>query len=386
MAGGSDAVVIGAGIVGAACAYHLASAGLSVTVLDRAAVASGTSSTGEGNILVSDKRPGPQLALALWSRQLWTAFAAEVGPEAIELQPKGSLVVAASEAEWKTVAALAESPRAAGVTAAEVPGDKLPDYEPLLAAGLAGGVFFPQDAQVQPMLACATLLRAAARRQRVEVRTPVTVRGLVTGSSGAVTGVVTDRGTVRAPVVVNAAGLAAGEVAAWAGTRLPLAPRRGFVLVTEPLAGPRDAPPVRHKLYAGAYLSTVDDQASELRTAAVVETTRAGTVLIGSSRERRRDDSYPLAVLSRLAAEAVALFPFLARVRVLRAFHGYRPLLPDLRPAIGPDPHLPGLWHAAGHEGAGIGLAPATGALLATLVTGGDPPVDPAPFDPGRFR
>src|SRR6185312_4668264 len=93
-----DAVVIGAGIVGAACAYYLARAGLRVAVADRGAVASGTTGAGEGNILISDKEPGPELALAQLSQRLWRELGDELGPGA-ELDPKGGLVVAAGPAE-----------------------------------------------------------------------------------------------------------------------------------------------------------------------------------------------------------------------------------------------------------------------------------------------
>src|ERR1700753_4212695 len=96
MARGYDAVVIGAGVVGTACAYFLSGAGLSVAVLDRGWVAGGTSGAGEGNILVSDKELGPELELALFSVPLWRALGTELGPE-IELEPKGGVVVAATE-------------------------------------------------------------------------------------------------------------------------------------------------------------------------------------------------------------------------------------------------------------------------------------------------
>jgi D-hydroxyproline dehydrogenase subunit beta len=175
-------------------------------------------------------------------------------------------------------------------------------------------------------------------------------------------------------------------LAATAGTRLPIAPRRGFILVTEPLHGAREEPPIRHKVYAADYLDSVASDDAGLATSAVVEGTRAGTVLIGSSRERvGLDSSYPLPVLRRIAAQAVALFPFLAKVQLLRAYRGFRPFTPDHLPVIGPDPRVGGLWHAGGHEGAGIGLAPGTGALIAAQVAGTEPDLDPAPFAPARF-
>ena len=93
----ADVIVVGAGVVGAACAYYAARAGLRVTVLDRGPVAGGTTGAGEGNLLVSDKEPGPELELALLSTQLWQELA-ELLPPRIEYEPKGGLVVARDEA------------------------------------------------------------------------------------------------------------------------------------------------------------------------------------------------------------------------------------------------------------------------------------------------
>jgi glycine/D-amino acid oxidase-like deaminating enzyme len=90
--------------------------------------------------------------------------------------------------------------------------------------------------------------------------------------------------------------------------------------------------------------------------------------------------------LGRLAAQAAELFPFLERVDVQRYYCGFRPYLPDHLPAIGADAHVAGLFHACGHEGAGIGLAPATGELVAALLTGEKAMVDPEPFRPDRFE
>jgi glycine/D-amino acid oxidase-like deaminating enzyme len=143
---------------------------------------------------------------------------------------------------------------------------------------------------------------------------------------------------------------------------------------------------VRHKVYAAEYVANVASSASDLQTSAVVEGTRAGTVLIGSSRERVGfDASFPLPVLSRIAAQAVALFPVLGGVHALRAYRGFRPYTPDHLPVIGADPRVPGLLHACGHEGAGVGLAPATAELVTAALTGSAPPVDPYPFRPSRF-
>jgi glycine/D-amino acid oxidase-like deaminating enzyme len=375
----NDLVVIGAGVVGAACAYHAAKAGLSVTVVDRGAVAGGTTGAGEGNLLVSDKEPGAELDLALLSVRLWRDLAADLG-EDVEYEAKGGLVVAAGATDLAALTELAEHQRAAGVESRAVPPGELPELEPHLARGLAGGVFYPQDAQVQPMLAAAHLLRAARERFGAQVRTGVTVTG-IRRSGGRIIGVRTDKGDIATGTVINAAGTWSGEVAALAGVTVPVLPRRGFILVTEPLP-----PLIRHKVYAAEYVANVASDSAGLETSPVVEGTKAGTVLIGASRERVGfDRTLSLPALRLLARQAIALFPMLADVAAIRAYCGFRPYCPDHLPVIGPDPRLEGLLHACGHEGAGIGLAAATGHLLAQAVTGAAPDLDLTPFRPDRF-
>ncbi|QIP83646.1 FAD-dependent oxidoreductase [Streptomyces sp. Tu 2975] len=378
-----DLIVVGAGVVGAACAYYAARSGLSVTVIDRGPVAGGTTGAGEGNLLVSDKEPGPELELALVSAQLWRELS-DVLPPRIEYETKGGLVVASDDASLKVLRDLAARQERAGVKNQQVAGDRLRDLEPHLSPDLAGGFHYPQDAQVQPALAAAHLLRAAGGKGsgRVLLRLGEEVTGVLKDAGGEVRGVRTATGEVHAPCVVNAAGTWGGRLAGLAGVDLPVLPRRGFVLVTEPL--PRV---VRHKVYTADYVADVASGSAALQTSAVVEGTPAGPVLIGASRERVGfDRTLSVEALRRLAAQATRLFPVLSRVRAIRTYAGFRPYLPDHLPAIGPDPRVPGLLHACGHEGAGIGLAPATGLIVARIVSGGELPMDIAPFRPDRFE
>ncbi|MFJ6614928.1 NAD(P)/FAD-dependent oxidoreductase [Streptomyces sp. NPDC091289] len=356
-------VVVGAGIVGAACAFHAAAAGLDVTVLDRGPVGAGTTSRGEGNILLSDKEPGPELELARLSRDLWDEAAEELGPETVEFETKGGLVVASTPDALTALHAFAARQAASGVRAEPV--ERVRDLEPHSAPGLPGGVHYPQDAQVQPVLAAAGLLRAAVRRG---ARTHTgEASAAVTGADGRITGVRTADGTVLpADAVVNAAGTWGGEVGRRLGAPVEILPRRGFVLVTEPLP-----PMIRHKVYSADYVANVASSDEGLETSCVVEGTRAGTILIGASRERVGfDTSMNPAVVTALAAQACRLFPFLRGVHLIRAYRGFRPYCPDHLPVVGPDPRVPGVVHACGHEGAGIGLAPGTGALVTAHLLG----------------
>ena len=374
----ADVAVIGAGVVGASCAWHAVQAGLRVTVLDRGPVAGGTTGAGEGNILISDKLPGPELDLTRLSIRQWQRIAAEVG--GFEYEPKGGLVVAASEAGLAELLDTSRAQSAAGLETVRIEPDALVDYEPHLASDLVGGAFYPEDAQVQPMLAAAHLL-VAARSRGAQVRLGVEATGFLRDGDRVV-GVLTDEGRVLAGAVINAAGTWGGGIAALAGLELPVLPRRGFILVTEPL--PRV---VRHKVYAAEYISDVASGDAALHVSPVVEGTRAGPVLIGSSRERVGfDRTMSVPVLCRLAEQAIRLFPVLADVAVIRAYRGFRPYTPDHLPIIGPDRRAPGLYHACGHEGAGVGLAAATGHLLRQVLAGGRPDVDLAPFRPERFE
>jgi D-hydroxyproline dehydrogenase subunit beta len=143
---------------------------------------------------------------------------------------------------------------------------------------------------------------------------------------------------------------------------------------------------VRHKVYSADYVANVASSDAGLETSVVVEGTRGGTVLIGASRERVGfTGGMPVNVVQRLAAQAVRLFPKLADLSLMRVYRGFRPYCPDHQPVIGPDPRVAGLWHACGHEGAGVGLAPATGVLLADLIAGRTPEVAPGRFAPDRF-
>jgi len=363
-------------MVGAACAYYCAEAGLRVGVVERGAVASGTTSAGEGNILVSDKEPGPELDLALLSLRLWTSLGERVG-DGFELDAKGGVVAARTPDALAGLTSLAAEQRTRGVTAEVVDPTEL---EPRLTRDVAGGVYYPQDMQVQPMLAAASLLRHA-RSLGATVHTGTSVLEF-RHSKGRITGVRTTAGELQAQWVINAAGTWGGEIAELAGAPVPVLPRRGFILVTEPL------PPlmIRHKVYSADYVANVASSDASLETSVVVEGTRAGTVLIGASRERVGfDRTMSLPVLRKLAAQAVDLFPFLKDVNLLRSYLGFRPYCPDHLPVIGPDPRVPGLVHACGHEGAGIGLAAATGHLIAQSLTGTTPDLDLSPFRPDRF-
>lgn len=380
-------VVLGAGIVGAACARELAVAGLDVTVLDRGGPASGTTSHGEGNILVSDKVPGPELELVLLSRRLWPevldavaehAAPTSPSPSCAEWDPKGGIVVATTDDGADGLTRLAAAQRAAGVRAEPMGSREVRAAEPFLTERHTAAVYYPDDAQVQPAGAAMVLLGDALAHGAV-LRRGHEVVGAVT-RGGRLVAVRTTRGTVGGDVFVNAAGPWSGGLSVRLGAPVDVRPRRGEILVTTPLP-----PTVFHKVYDADYVGAVGSGDTGLQTSAVVEATRGGSVLLGSSRRHAGfDDRLRPEVLSAIAATALRLFPALADVPVMRAYGGFRPYVADHLPVIGPDPRLPGLWHATGHEGAGIGLSVGTARLLRELLLDERPSLDPAPFRVNR--
>ena len=372
-----DAIVIGAGIVGASVALSLTNAGLKVLVIDRGAVSSGTTGAGEGNILVSDKDPGPELTLALRSRDLWFEMQEDVG-DTFELEAKGGVVVARNDDGPLMTLATEQSQH--GVTIQKLDHASLHELEPYLDHRYQSGVFYPQDAQCQPMLAAAHVIRTVVRRGGAFISQAKVTK--INSHQGAVTGVETTQGNFSAPIIVNATGTWAGELAQMAGSHLPIAPRKGFILVTEPTKQY-----VFHKVYDSDYVANVASSDADLQTSTVVEGTRAGTILIGASRERVGfDGSMNYEILRRLAAQATSLFPVLRDVQLLRAYRGFRPYAPDHLPVIGEDATVKGLWHSAGHEGAGIGLAPGSAALITDAILGRESFMDGSAFSPVRFE
>jgi glycine/D-amino acid oxidase-like deaminating enzyme len=350
--------VVGAGIVGAATARALARRGIEVELIDAGEVSGGTTGLGEGNVLCSDKHGGPELELALLGRAAYDEIEAAYGERA-RIRRKGALVVHRSEAGLAAEAGRIERLRAAGVECELLEPGQARALEPELSGGILGATWVPGDLQCDPR----AIARAMAEEPGVTVRTHTRVQAL---------------SALRADEVVLAAGPWSAALAATAGLHLPVEPRKGQLVR---LGGRLD---VRHKVVDGGYLAAVAAPEAGLQVSTVIETTHDGAVLVGSSRERTGfDTNVDPAVTTALLAAARELVPGVAALAPQAAWAGLRPWLPDGLPAIGRS--RTGLWVATGHEGAGVGLGPITGELLAAAISGAAPPLSLAPFDPDRF-
>ena len=374
-----DVVVVGAGVVGAACAYHLALAGVRVRLLDRSFIASGSSGACEGNVLAWDKELERELPLALRSADLWEQLAAEL-PDDFEYDRKGSVVVAETEAELVASAERARVLAGLGVHGEVLDAGALRREEPHAAEDLPGGVLYTGDAQLEPRLATAALVRAAVRLG-AELSLDCEVVRIVREPSGRAIGVETAHGLITCGAVVIAGGVWTPALLDTCGLSVPVTPRKGQIVVLE-----RSPVVFRRKLSEAGYVAAVEADDAALQIAMVVESTPSGTALLGSSRQHVGfDRAVDLSVAGEIARRAARFFPVLNTARALRVYAGLRPLTPDHIPIIGPFADAPNICVATGHEGAGIGLAPATGELVAAWYTGAPPLVPWSWFSPDRF-
>ena len=374
-------IVIGAGIVGVCTAWELSRAGEAVTLLDRAGVATGTTGLGEGNVLCADKEVGPELALTLAGQRVYRELEALLGPVA-GIRRKGALIVHPDPATWDAEPARVAALSAAGVDARLVAPDELRTLEPQLTGPVLGASRYPDDLQCDPRAITHALAERAAAHG-CELRAPVTVEA-ITVTAGRATGVRAGGEELHADHVVLAAGPWSAPLAQTAGLPLPVEPRKGQ-LVRVRLPAPDDRF-LRHKVVDGGYLLDVTSSDASRQISTVIETTADGAVIVGSSRERCGfDPTVDPELAAAMRERAARLVPAVADCAVDDVWVGFRPWLPDNRPAIGPSRLVPGLFVATGHEGAGIALGPITGRLVAQAIRGVEPELDPGPFDPDRF-
>lgn len=345
-----DVAIVGAGIVGAACAYYLRCEGLEVAVLDRCAPASGVTGAGMGHLVVMDDSP-TQLAFTAWSVGLWEELLGDITCEA---ERPGTLWLAANEGEWVACAAKREVYRAAGVEAELVDAKALRAIEPILRHDLVGALRVPGDRVIYAPKACVGLLQMA--NVNVERRE------------------VTNLDEIEAGQVVVATGASTKVFL----PQLPVVPRKGHLAVTDRYPGL-----LRHQLVELGYLSSAHGDTGP-SVAFNLQPRATGQIVIGSSREFVGwDGAVRCDILGRMMARATEIAPGLAKANVIRTWTGFRPATPDHLPIIGRVAER--TWVAAGHEGLGITTATGTGRLIAEMLTGRPISCDPSPFSPGRF-
>lgn len=364
-----DAIVIGAGIVGAACAAELAHAGLRVTLLEQAQPGTDATAAGMGHIVVMDDSPA-QLALTQLSRQLWDTLAPSL-PDAVEFDRCGTVWIAQDEEEMAEVHRKHATYGAAGVETEILDAAALHAAEPNLAAGLAGGLLVPGDAVLYPPAAARCLVeRAVAKGAAFLAETPV-------ASAQNHTVILRDGSGLHADVIVNAAGASAGQLT----PDLPIRKRKGHLVITDRYPGF-----CRHQLIELGYLKSAHSVSAD-SVAFNLQPRRTGQMLLGSSRQFTDDSSAVDArIVQTMIERAERYAPNIGALSALRVWTGFRAATPDKLPLIGPSLADASVWLATGHEGLGITTSLATARLLADQILGRPSSIAVEPCLPARFQ
>ena len=412
----TDVAVVGGGVVGMCVAHEFARRGHEVVVLEKDVFCAGTSTGNAGFVVPSHVisvvspgmfvqavkalgsgrgpvtvRPNLNAASVRWLarflrhcnnrsvRALAPALAslAELSAglyrrllpnEGIDCayEPNGLLKVACGAREFAKIRREAGSEARFGVCNRVLGGDEVRHLEPALCAEVAGGVFYPNDAGLDPGR-FVTGLAAALARRGVVLASNARVAA-VQGRSGVVESLATSRGTIRAKEVVLAAGMWIPQVAALFGANALVLPAKGYSLtVRRPRVGPR------RRLLLGEHMVAVAPMGERLRL--------SGWFELG-----RRDGRVPQDRLAQLERSVRSCVQMDAALAVEQRWTGFRPVTPDGAPIIGRVPGWRNVTFAAGHAMLGMTLAPATGRLVAQLVDGEQTDVDATPFSPRRFQ
>lgn len=362
----ADVVIVGAGIVGAACADFCSAGGMRVTVVEAGPIGGGATAAGMGHIMVMDDSPA-QIALTQRSRSLWMALAGELPADA-EYVAAGTIWVAADAEEMAEVERKRVLYAGIGVRAEVLGPHELTEAEPNLRPGLAGGLLVPDDAVSYPPCAARFLLERAQSRgaallraQAVELRE--TGIRLATGEA------------VTAGAVLNATGAWAPELTPGIAVRK----RKGHLAITDRYPGF-----VRHQLVELGYLKSAHSTTTD-SVAFNAQPRRTGQILIGSSRQFGAESpAIDSPILTRMLERARTYMPALADLAAIRCWTGFRAATPDKLPLIGPCPGRPRLLLATGHEGLGITTSLATGELIAAHLLGDSFVIPPEPYLPSR--
>ncbi len=342
-----DVVIVGAGIVGAACADECARGGMRVAVIEKDIVASDATAAAMGHIVVMDDSEA-QFAITRYSQELWNQLRSEL-PDDVEFEQCGTIWVAADEQEMELVRGKHAYYGDRGVPTQILGPQSLELMEPSLRKGLAGGMLVPQDAVLYPPCA-ARFLMERAQTNGAQLRMGVAVSEMGKGRVR-----LQDGTEFRAPVLVNAAGADSPNLT----PGIAVKKRKGHLVITDRYPGF-----VRHQLVELGYLKSAHAVTAD-SVAFNVQPRRTGQVLIGSSRQYGAEHKeVDHDILRRMLQRAKEYMPNLAHTSAIRVWTGFRAATADKLPLIGRWPEDSTVYLATGHEGLGITTSLATARLL----------------------
>lgn len=369
-------IIVGAGIVGASIAYFLTLAGARVSVIEAKTPASGASGASDGAVSVASKRPGPMMRLARESRTLYVDLVQQgVMRDIYHARP--TYLFARTDEEVSVIARHGADLIDQGERILPLTHAQLMQRVPGLGQHVLAGMKVLDDGHALGYRVVDRFLQAA---DTVVQRYTAVQRLVLKGDR--VVGVQTDQGTINADAVVVAAGLGAAPLV---GLDSILIPRKGQLIVTDRASSSGAALP--GPLMSAGYLAAKRHMVlGHHSTSLVIDPLTTGQFLIGSSRETGFSDRQTdVQTVSSLLREAMAVYPALARQRVIRTFAGVRIGTCDGYPIVGRHPTLTGLFIATGMEGDGICLAPMLGAAVADMMMEAPQRFDLSVLDPARL-
>ena len=413
----ADVVVIGGGIVGVSSAYYLSRRGLKVALVEKGLVGAEQSSRNWGWCR-QQNRDARELPIATRSLDLWDRLAEETGEDA-GFRRCGLLYLSQSEAELEGWARWRDFARSVGVTTHMLTPEQANARGAATGRTWKGGVFSPSDGTADTSRAAPVIARAILKAGGT-VHQSCAARGLEL-SGGRVSAVVTEKGTIRTKVAVLAGGAWASSFCRQLGLRFPQAAVRASILAVSP--GANDLPDALHtadisvtRRGDGGYTlaisgrARVDPTPQQFRFAREFlpmfarrwrslapgglegwkqghETLRGWTLDEVTPMERTRilDPKPDAGQIDLTYRRALDLLPGLRGTTITHSWAGYTDSTPDGVPAIGEIAAIPGFILAAGFSGHGFGIGPGAGHLVADLVTGAAPIVDPRPYGPSRL-
>jgi glycine oxidase len=366
-----DAIFVGGGVIGLACAWRASQGGARVCVLERDRPAAGATGVAAGMLApVGEASWGEERLLVFNFESLgrWPGFAEQLESEAeleVGFSQSGALHVAVDRDEAEELRRRFELHRSLGLDSEWLSGRECRRLEAGLATAVRGGAHVPGEASVDPRKAVAALLAALDRRS-VAVHSGAAVMG-AERQAGAWRVVTADGQVLEGSSLVLAAGCWSGQARWLPGGAPPVRPVKGEILT---LRGSADEPAC-DRIVAGERVYMVPRADGRLIVGATVE-------------ERGFDTTVTAGEVHELLREAYRVIPEIAELELVEATAGLRPGSPDNAPLIGPS-DAEDLLIATGHFRNGVLQAPVTADCIAALLAGETPPVDLEPFSPRRF-
>lgn len=414
----ADVVVIGGGVVGVFTAYYLARSGVKVALVEKGRIAAEQSSRNWGWCR-QQNRDARELPMATKSLDLWDKIAEETGEDP-GFKRCGLLYLSQDEAEIAGWARWRDFAKTVGVTTHMLSGAEAAERGKATARAWKGGVFSPTDGIADPSRAVPVVARGIMAAGGT-VHQNCAARGLEL-SGGRVSGVVTEAGTIQTKTVVMAGGAWASSFCHQLGVRFPQAAVRASILSVAP--GAIGLPDALHtsqvsltRRHDGGYTLAISGRA---RVDVTPQQLRFSREFIPMFTRRWRslapggiqgwcsghetlskwslDEITPMernrilnpkpdeGQISLTYQRARDLLPELAKTPIANRWAGYIDSTPDGVPAIGEIETVPGFILAAGFSGHGFGIGPGAGHMIADVILGREPIVDPNPYKPERLN